>query len=109
QQQWSRKRYGGVPLIVLPSPYRDVVGPLRGYMDQLLLEQPRTVINLLVPVVVTNEPFKDYLHNGMADQMLRELRYTDGIVITCIPFYVDTREDADRAIAYRRVRGKIEK
>lgn len=107
QRRWSRKRYGGVPLVVLPSPYRDVVGPLQGYLDQLLVEHPKAVINLLVPLVVTNEPFKDYLHNGTADQLLRELRYTEGIVISAVPFYVDTRDGAPRAMAYHRVRGRV--
>ncbi|HLN62436.1 MAG TPA: hypothetical protein VK464_12865, partial [Symbiobacteriaceae bacterium] len=105
QQRWSRKRYHGVPLVVLPSPYRDVVAPLRGYLDQLLLEQPGTVINLLLPVVVTNEPFKDYLHNGTTDRILREFRYTEGIVVTAIPFFVDTLTVDGPAIAYRRMRG----
>jgi hypothetical protein len=44
----------------------------------------------ILPVVVTNEPFKEYLHNG-----------------TAVPFYVDTRSQEGPAIAYRRVRGAI--
>lgn len=43
----------------------------------------------LIPAVVTSEPFDDYLHNGTVDQMLRELRYAEGVVITVIPFFVN--------------------
>jgi hypothetical protein len=100
RQKWDLRRHGGTPLVVLPSPYREVVEPLRRYLDRLHLEQPDTVINLLVPVVVTNEPFDEYLHNGHADHILRELRYTEGIIVTEIPFYVNMGPDADRVIAY---------
>lgn len=96
--KWSVSRYGA-PLVVIPSPYRDVVAPLRTYLDRLLRVSPGSVIHLLVPIVVTNEPFRNYLHNGTADQMIRELRYTDGIVITEIPFYVEMNRDEGRVIA----------
>jgi hypothetical protein len=89
QRKWDLARHGGVPLVVIPSPYREVVDPLRRWLDNLHRENPDTLINLLVPVVVTNEPFDNYLHNGAADQILRDLRYTEGIIVTEIPFYVN--------------------
>ncbi|MDB4895549.1 MAG: amino acid transporter [Firmicutes bacterium] len=89
QRKWDLARHGGVPLVVIPSPYREVVEPLRRWLDNLHRENPDTLINLLVPVVVTNEPFDNYLHNGAADQILRDLRYTEGIIVTEIPFYVN--------------------
>ena len=96
--KWDLRRHGGVPLVVLPSPYRDVVGPLRAYLERLRAENPKTLINLVVPIVATNEPFDSYLHNGTADLILRELRYTEGIVISVVPFYVDMSTHADRVI-----------
>ncbi|MGE5676014.1 MAG: APC family permease [Mycobacterium leprae] len=99
QRKWDLKRHGGTPLVVLPSPYREVVAPLQKYLDQLQREEPETVINLLVPVVVTNEPFDAYLHNGNAEQILRELRYTEGIIVTEIPFYVNMAPHAESVIA----------
>jgi amino acid transporter len=102
RRRWSSSRYGGVPLIIIPSPYREVVGPLRQHLDRMLMEDQGAVINLLVPVVVTNEPFDEYLHNGSADQLLREMRYSEGVVLTEIPFYVDMKDETDRVIAYRR-------
>jgi amino acid transporter len=100
-RKWDIERHGGTPLVVLASPYRDVVSPLRKYLNRLQQEHPTTLINLLVPVIVTNEPFDNYLHNGHADQLIRELRFSEGIVITEIPFYVDMDHRSDRVIAYR--------
>ncbi len=107
QRKWRSER-PETRLTVLPSPYRDVVAPLRVYLDQMLINNPRTIVNLLVPVVVTNDPFDAYLHNGTAEQLLRELRYSEGIIVTEIPFYVDMSARARRVIAYRRRRGRVE-
>jgi hypothetical protein len=98
-RKWDVRRHKGVELVVLPSPYRNVVQPLRKYLDELLQKHPHTLINLLVPVVVTNDPFDTYLHNGTADQLLRELRYSEGILITVIPFYVNMDPGAGSSIA----------
>lgn len=97
--KWDLKRHGGVPLVIVPSPFREVVLPLREYLEGLRAADPGVLINLLVPVVVTNEPFDDYLHNGTADLLLREMRYTEGILVTVIPFYVDMDPRAAHAIA----------
>lgn len=98
-QKWDRGRHGGVNLVVLESPYRTVAGPLFKYLVELKREYPETVIHLLVPIVVTNDPFDAYLHNGTADQIVRELRFTEGILLTLIPFFVDMSATAERAIA----------
>ncbi|HEY3365488.1 MAG TPA: APC family permease [Symbiobacteriaceae bacterium] len=98
-RKWDVARHKGVLLTVLESPYRTVVPPLRKYLDELHKRNPRTLVNLLVPVIATNDPFDAYLHNGTADQLLRELRYSEGILMTIIPFYVNMDPEPERAIA----------
>ncbi|MGE5509142.1 MAG: APC family permease [Chitinophagales bacterium] len=98
-QKWDRGRHGGVNLVVLESPYRTVAGPLFKYLVELQRENPTTVIHLLMPIIVTNDPFDAYLHNGTADQVIRELRFTEGILLTLIPFFVDMSADPERVIA----------
>lgn len=97
-RKWDKARHGGTELVLIPSPFRLVVPPLREYLEQLHRQEPQTLINLLVPVVVTNEPFDNYLHNGYADQILRELRFSEGIIITEIPFYVNMAPTAEKVI-----------
>jgi len=105
-RKWDLNRHGGVPLMVIASPFREVVAPLRGYLDSLLRAEPDTLINLLVPVIATNEPFDNYLHNGAADQILRELRFSEGIIITEIPFYVNMSSDGARTLAQEAESGR---
>lgn len=98
-RKWDKERHGGVELVVLESPYRTVAGPLLKYLVRLQAENPGDVIHLLMPVVVTNDPLDAYLHNGTSDQVIRELRFTEGILLTLIPFYVDMSGEPPRAIA----------
>jgi hypothetical protein len=51
-----------------------------------------------MPIVVTNDPLDAYLHNGTADQVTRELRFSQGILLTLIPFYVDMSPATDKVI-----------
>lgn len=99
-RKWDVQRHRGVQLKVLPSPYRTVAGPLRRYLEELLESNRGTIINLLVPIILTNDPFDDYLHNGTADQVLRDLRFSEGIIITVIPFYVNVDVDAKEPLAH---------
>lgn len=105
QRKWDLQRHNGVPLVVLPSPYRDVAEPLRQYLNRLRRENPDAMITLLVPVIVTNEPFDNYLHNGAADQLLRELRFSEGVIVAEIPFYVNMSHSAAGVLAYAPAEG----
>lgn len=82
RRKWDLKRHGGVQLTVLESPYRTVVEPLQRFLKKMQEENPGMLINLLVPIIVTNQPFDTYLHNGTADQIIRELRFTEGVLVT---------------------------
>ncbi|MCL5677239.1 MAG: APC family permease [Firmicutes bacterium] len=100
RRKWDVRRHGGVQLTVIPSAYRTVVEPLHRFLAKMQEEDPGTLINLLVPVIVTNEAFDSYLHNGTADQILRELRFTEGVIITVIPFYVNMHDAEEGVIAH---------
>lgn len=99
RRKWDVQRHGGTQLVVLESPYRDVVGPLRHYLDELLAANPGVMVNLLVPVIVTNDPFDAYLHNATAQHILRELVYSEGVLITVIPFYVNMADENGGVLA----------
>jgi len=99
KRKWDVQRHNGVQVTILDSPYRTVVPPLRKYLAELHRNNPHVLINLLVPVVVTNDPFDSYLHNGTASQIQRELAFSEGILITVIPFFVNMAPDAESAIA----------
>lgn len=88
KRKWDIERHKGVPLMVLESPFRNVVAPLVQYVETVRKKNPDTLVNLLVPVISTDLPFDNYLHNGTAEFIVRELRFTEGIMVTTIPFHI---------------------
>ncbi len=89
RKSWA-EHHGDVPLVILNSPYRTIVGPMKDYVENLLHSKPGEVVHLMLPVVVTTNLFDSYLHNGTADEIIQELRYTPNLMITEIPFQVET-------------------
>lgn len=89
--KWDRDRMGA-DLVVLESPFRSVLGPLRDYVDGLLAKDPDLVVHILVPVVVTTNVFDAYLHNGTGEQILQEFRYSHNVLVTEVPFFLNMTE-----------------
>ncbi len=83
------ERHPDTPLVILNSPYRTIIGPMKDYVQNLLRAKPGEVVHLVLPVVVTNSLFDSYLHNSTADDIIRELRSTPNLLITEIPFQVE--------------------
>lgn len=88
---WNREQMGA-GLVVLESPFRSVLGPLRKYVEQLLEQDPNLVVHILVPMVVTTNVFDAYLHNGTGDQILQEFRYSNNVLVTEVPFFLNMTE-----------------
>ncbi|MBP8973335.1 MAG: APC family permease [Anaerolineae bacterium] len=66
RQQWER--WGqGVPLVVVPSPYRSIVGPLLEYLDRLDAESgDGQLASILLPEFVPAKWWQNLLHNQTA-------------------------------------------
>lgn len=89
--RWNREEMGA-DLVVLESPFRSVLGPLRDYVGGLLARDPDLVVHVLVPVVVTTSVFDAYLHNGTGEQILQEFRYSRNVLVTEVPFFLNMEE-----------------
>jgi amino acid transporter len=75
RQQWEI--WGqGVPLVVLPSPYRSIVGPILEYLDQADEESADgTLATLMLPEFVPARWWQNLLHNQTAWMLKLALLY----------------------------------
>ena len=55
-----------VPLVVIESPYRETVRPVRRYVRQLRREHPGDVISIVIPEYVVEHWWQNLLHNQTA-------------------------------------------
>ncbi len=86
--QW--KRWGnGVPLVVLESPYRSLMEPLLGYIDQVDASQPDDFVTIVLPEFVPARWWHHIFHNQRALLIKGALLFRPHVVVTSVPFHLN--------------------
>jgi amino acid transporter len=83
-EKWSQ----GLPLNVLKSPYRSVLGPLLDYIDQVHTESGKELVSVVVPEFITKRWYHQFLHNQMTLVLRTALRLKNGKVVTSIRYHL---------------------
>jgi amino acid transporter len=85
--EWER--YGrGLPLVVLPSPYRSILEPLLSYIGKVQDEHPRAFVTILLPEFVPARWWHHLLHNQRALLIKGALLFKKNLVVTNVPFHL---------------------
>jgi len=87
EERWT-KGGCGVPLVVLPSPYRSVLRPLFGYIDRIQHQSPDGMITIVIPEFVPRHGWQHVLHNQTALLVKGALLFRRGIVVVNVPFHL---------------------
>jgi amino acid transporter len=87
--EWERRRIP-VPLKVLDSPFREITRPIVQYVKKLRQESPRDLITVFVPEYVVGRWWEQLLHNQSALRLLARLRFTPGVVVTSVPYLLES-------------------
>ena len=75
KEQW-KEWWPDLPLVVIPSPYRSLVGPLMEYLDKTDMEHNDGQLAVVVlPEFVTTHWWQNLLHNQTALVMKAALLY----------------------------------
>jgi amino acid transporter len=76
----------GVPLVVLPSPYRSVIRPLVEYVEGLRMLSPGELVTVVVPEVVPKRWVEHLLHNKTALYIRTAFMFKPNVVVTAVPY-----------------------
>ena len=89
RQRWEE--WGeGTRLVILDSPYRQLVEPLLGYIEEVAARrQPYEIITVVVPQFVPRSWWHNILHNQTAVWLRWVLLLKPGIVVTDVPFHLE--------------------
>jgi amino acid transporter len=80
----------GVRLVILESPYRQLLEPLLEYIEEISNgRQPGEMITIIVPQFVPRRWYHNLLHTQTALWLRLALLFKRGIVITDVPYQVD--------------------
>jgi hypothetical protein len=78
----------GVPLVVVPSPYRSILRPLVEYVENLRMITPGELVTIVVPEVVPKRWWEHLLHNKTALYIRTAFLFKPNVVVTAIPYLV---------------------
>jgi amino acid transporter len=84
-EQWG----SGIPLVVLPSPYRSLVRPIMRYIDQMDSLYDDDVLTIILPEFVPSQWWQQLLHNQTALVIKAALLFSHGKVVTSVPYHLD--------------------
>ncbi|HEU5204325.1 MAG TPA: APC family permease [Candidatus Limnocylindrales bacterium] len=100
RERWVRQ-IPDVPLVVVESPYRALVGPLLSYLDVLAAawppDKPEPITFVVIPEYVARSWWERILYNQSAKRLRRALLGRPHTVVVDVPYQRDDGlEDAER-------------
>jgi amino acid transporter len=84
-EQWG----SGIPLVVLPSPYRSLLQPLLRYIDEVDAKYDDDVLTIILPEFVPSKWWQHLLHNQTALLIKTALLFKKGKIVTSVPYRLD--------------------
>ena len=93
EQQWAT--WGeGVRLVALESPHNMVLEPLLDYIQKIMaLRQENEIITIVVPQSIRPRWWSNLMRTQMAVLLRLSLPFETGIVITDVPYSLESEED----------------
>ena len=85
-QRRFHRQVPGVDLLVLESPYRELVQPLIRYLEMLAARDTETVTIVLVPERIIRHWWERFLYNQNAHRIRDALTGHPGILVADVPF-----------------------
>src|SRR6266571_2002554 len=86
EEKWGK--WGmGIPLIVLTSPYRSLLGPLLEYIDHLQTDENH-VVTIVLPEFIPARWWQLGLHNQTALLIKGAMLFRKNVIVTDVPFHL---------------------
>jgi amino acid transporter len=85
--QWAQ--WGcGVPLAVLPSPYRSVLRSLLEFIEQVLQKDQECWVTVVIPEILPARWWQNILHNQRALMLKGALLFKERVILTDVPYHL---------------------
>ena len=85
-----------VPLVIIESPYRSLVGPLLAYIDEIDQQRADDTITIILPEFITRHWWEHLLHNQTALRIKAALLFRPGTVVTSVPYHLERPLNTDK-------------
>lgn len=92
QDKWGQID-AGIPLVILDSPYRDLVGPVMDHVRSIHRRGPRDVVVVYVPEYIVGRWWETFLHNRATRRLRAQLLELEGVVVSAVPWHLESARD----------------
>jgi len=79
----------GIPLVIVDSPYRSLIEPTLEYVDQMLEEDPTTVVTVVVAEAVSTKWYQRLLQENVAQQLKKALGRRRNVVVANVRYFLE--------------------
>ncbi|MGW6411789.1 APC family permease [Streptomyces vinaceus] len=87
----------GVPLKILHSPYREVVGPVLAHVQELAAAEGTDILSVVIPEYVVGHWWEQPLHNQNAFRLKARLLFMPGVAVIDVPYLLESARPAQAA------------
>ncbi|ROQ39881.1 amino acid/polyamine/organocation transporter (APC superfamily) [Frondihabitans sp. PhB188] len=91
QKRWDEMNID-VPLIIIPSPYRDVAVPVIKYIKAHREEFGAEVVTVYTPIYIVGHWWESLLHNHRSRRIRQKLMLAHGVTVALVPWLLDSSE-----------------
>lgn len=87
EEKWGK--WGcSVPLVVLTSPYRSLLGPFLEYLDHIQSQGENHMVTIVLPEFIPARWWQHLLHNQTALLIKGALLFRKNVVVTDVPYHL---------------------
>ncbi|MGI4789880.1 MAG: APC family permease [Janthinobacterium lividum] len=88
KQAWQA--YGtDIPLVIMESPYRSLVGPLLRYIDAVQKERSDDIVTIVLPELVSRKLWHALLHNQAGPLLKLALLNRRDVIVTNVRYFLE--------------------
>jgi len=87
EEKWGK--WGcGLPLVVLDSPYRSLLGPFLDYLDHVQRQGEHHMVTIVIPEFIPARWWQHLMHNQTALLIKGALLFRKNVVVTDVPYHL---------------------
>ena len=80
---------GGIPLVILPSPYRSFLVPCLAYIGEIRKKDPDGWVTVILSEVIPARWWQNLLHNHRSLLIRAALLFKPGVIVTAVPYHLE--------------------
>lgn len=88
REDWAKLELP-INLVIIESPYRQLVGPLLKYIDEIDKQRPNDTLTVVLPEFIARHWWEQLLHNQTALRLKAALLFRPGTVVTSVPYHLE--------------------